>query len=67
MLAKRRSYAIQDRYRQEGRVGKHHPAHNAARVSRARRQLRAQRENEALERERLGLRPKPRSKLLPHS
>jgi hypothetical protein len=37
MLAKRGGYAVQRRYRAEGRVGKLHPAHHAALVSASRR------------------------------
>lgn len=40
MLAKRGGYAVQNLYRREGRVGKLHPAHEAARVSAVNRRLR---------------------------
>jgi hypothetical protein len=40
MLAKRGGYAAQNRYRREGRVGKLHPAHQAALVSATNRRLR---------------------------
>ncbi|HVB32770.1 MAG TPA: hypothetical protein VNJ52_00140 [Patescibacteria group bacterium] len=65
MRAKRYGYASQRKFREEGRVGKWHPAHRASRVSKARRELRKQRKQEAEERQRLDLPPKPRSTLLP--
>jgi hypothetical protein len=37
MLAKRGGFAVQRRYRAEGRAGQSHPAHHAARVSASRR------------------------------
>jgi hypothetical protein len=37
MLAKRGGYAVQRRYRAEGRTGKLHPAHHAALVSASKR------------------------------
>ena len=52
MQAKHGGYAVQRRYRQEGRVGPDHPAHKAAEVSAAQRKWRKQ--------EQLGLLPKPR-------
>jgi hypothetical protein len=33
MLAKRGGYAVQERYRREGRIGAQHPAHKAAKKS----------------------------------
>ena len=65
MLAKRGGYAVQQRYRDAGRVGHKHPAHRAAAVSASRRKWRAEQQAEAQERERLGLPPKRRWKLLP--
>ena len=51
MQAKHGGYAVQRRYRSEGRIGPNHPAHKAAQVSAAQRKWRKQ--------ERLGLLPKP--------
>jgi len=51
MQAKQGGYAVQKRYRREGRIGPDHPAHKAAEVSAAQRKWRKQ--------ERLGLPPKP--------
>jgi len=51
MQAKHGGYAVQRRYRQEGRVGPDHPAHKAAEVSAAQRKWRKQ--------ERLSVLPKP--------
>ncbi|MFZ3214196.1 MAG: hypothetical protein WA188_22040 [Terriglobales bacterium] len=51
MMAKQGGYAVQRRYRQEGRIGPDHPAHKAAWFSAAERKWRKQ--------ERLGLTPKP--------
>ena len=51
MHAKKGGYAVQRRYRQEGRIGPDHPAHKAAHISAERRKKRKQ--------ERLGLLPKP--------
>jgi len=51
MQAKHGGYAVQRRYRQEGRVGPDHPSHKAAEVSAVQRKWRKQ--------ERLRLLPKP--------
>jgi hypothetical protein len=54
MLAKRGGYAVQRRYRAEGRVGKLHPAHYAARVSASKRRW-----NKTVEeRQQQGIRPR---------
>jgi hypothetical protein len=65
MLAKRGGYATQQKYRDTERIGPKHPAHRAASISAARRKLLTQQQGEARMRERLGLPPKPRRKLLP--
>ncbi len=54
MLAKRGGYAVQRRYQAEGRVGRRHPAHQAARVSAFKRRWKKTVE----ERERQGIRPR---------
>jgi hypothetical protein len=54
MLAKRGGYAVQRRYRAEGRVGKLHPAHHAAQVSASKRRWR----KTLQERERQGIAPR---------
>lgn len=56
MLAKRGGYAVQRQYHAEGRTGKAHPAHHAARVSASKRRWKKTVE----ERKRLGIVP-PRS------
>jgi len=65
LLATRGGYAVQEKYRLEGRVGKKHPAHYAAKVSASQRRLRKQRQVDAELRARLGLPPPPRSKYNP--
>jgi hypothetical protein len=57
MLAKRGGYAVQRRYRAEGRVGKLHPAHHAARVSASKRRWK----KTVKERERPGVIPRRHS------
>jgi hypothetical protein len=54
MLAKRGGYAVQRRYRAEGRVGKLHPAHHAARVSASKRRWK----KTVKEREQQGITPR---------
>lgn len=54
MLAKRGGYAVQHRYQAEGRTGKAHPAHHAARVSASKRRWKKTVE----ERERQGIKPR---------
>jgi hypothetical protein len=53
MLAKRGGYAVQRSYQAEGRTGKAHPAHHAARVSASKRRWKQTVE----ERERLRVKP----------
>ena len=53
MLAKRGGYAVQQRYRAEGRTGAPHPAHHAARVSASKRRWK----KTVKERERQGIKP----------
>lgn len=57
--AKRGGYAVQRRYRAEGRVGRLHPAHLAAAVSASRRKWRKKSQRDEQERQRLCL---PRSR-----
>lgn len=54
MLAKRGGYAVQRKYRAEGRVGKLHPAHHAARVSASKRRWK----RTVKEREQQGIKPR---------
>src|SRR5258708_73239 len=55
MLAKLGGYAVQRKYRQEGRSGARHPAHYAAQVSAARRRQRKLKQAGELETKRLGV------------
>jgi hypothetical protein len=57
MLAKRGGYAVQRRYQAEGRVGKLHPAHHAARVSASKRRWK----KSAIKREQQGVKPRRHS------
>ena len=65
MLAKRGGYAVQEKYRREGRTGARHPAHRAAAVSAARRRVRKKLREDAEWRKRMGLPPKSRVRWLP--
>ncbi|MGA7624442.1 MAG: hypothetical protein WCA91_12760 [Candidatus Acidiferrales bacterium] len=67
MLAKRGGYAVQQKYRDAGRVGPKHPAHRAAAISASRRKWRSREESETRQRQQLGLPPKRRWKYLPVS
>jgi hypothetical protein len=60
MLAKRGGYAVQRKYRAEGRTGLNHPAHKAADYSAGKRRSEKQEREKAEQRERLGLPPEPR-------
>jgi len=66
MLAKRGGHATQQAYRDAGRVGPKHPAHRATLISAMQRERGHHDQHvEARERERRGLPPRPRRKLLP--
>jgi hypothetical protein len=67
MLAKRGGYAVQQKYRDAGRIGPKHPAHRAASISANRRRWRSREQSEIHQREQLGLPPKRRWKYLPVS
>ncbi len=54
MLSRRGGYAVQRRYQIEGRVGKLHPAHHAARVSASKRRW----QKTVTEREQQGIKPR---------
>ena len=58
-------YAGQRKYREQGRIGETHPSQKAGRISVAHRKRAKELKQEAEERERLGLGPKPRTKYLP--
>ena len=57
-------YAVQQKYREEGRTGDKHPAHKAARISAVRRKQKKLKREEAEFRQRLELPPPTRSKWL---
>jgi hypothetical protein len=65
MLAKRGGYAVQEKYRREGRTGARHPAHRASACSASRRRVRKKLREDAEWRKRMGLPPKPRVRWLP--
>jgi hypothetical protein len=65
MLAKRGGYAVQEKYRREGRTGARHPAVRATAVSASRRRVRKKLREEAEWRKRMGLPPKSRVRWLP--
>jgi hypothetical protein len=67
MQAKKGGYAVQRKYRAEGRSGPNHPAHKAAGVSADQRRWRKQEREDARRRERLGLPAKPRVYHIPLS
>jgi hypothetical protein len=67
MLAKRGGYAVQQKYRDAGRVGPKHPAHRATAISANRRKWRSREQSETQQREQLGLPPKRRFKYFPVS
>jgi hypothetical protein len=60
MLAKRGGHEVQRQYREQGRVGRRHPAHHAAEVSASKRRWRKRKQEEEKRRAELGLGPKPR-------
>jgi hypothetical protein len=65
MLAKRGGYAVQEKYRREGRSGKRHPAHHASGCSASRRRVQKKLREDAEWRKRMGLPPKSRVRWLP--
>jgi hypothetical protein len=65
MAAKKGGYAVQRRYAVEGRIGKRHPAHYAAACSASQRRVRKKLREDAEERKRMGLPPRPRVWRLP--
>jgi hypothetical protein len=58
-------YAVQRKYREQGRTGEKHPSQKAARISVAHRKRARELKQEAEQRECLGLGPKSRTKYLP--
>jgi hypothetical protein len=64
MLARLGGLRVQQMYREQGRVGRSHPAVKAAAKSVQRRRQRKQKAEEEYQRQSLGLPPKPRSKWL---
>ena len=65
MLARLGGLRVQELYREQGRTGEKHPSHKAARISVAHRKRARELKQEAEQRERLGLGPKPRTAYLP--
>jgi len=65
MLAKRGGYAVQDRYRREGRTGGNNAAQKAARISARNRRWRKEKKELEQKRAALGLPPPTRHKILP--
>lgn len=65
MAAKKGGYAVQAKYRAEGRVGPKHPAFIAARKSKYVRKAQKRQKEEAERRKSLGLPPPPRTKWNP--
>jgi hypothetical protein len=65
MLAKVGGYAVQLMYREKGRTGEKHPARKAAKISVLHRRWKWKNCEEERQRQKLGLPPKTRSKVLP--